>query len=375
MNEYFSGVIPQLRERVRHLISLIPRNLERDVDTLIVICRNRLDAVGQELQWLIESPELSLPENQATRVRLLRRTVSELDLLETVPIAALRRWGDEDRRMNQLLHRMAREISYPLPTPVVTCTSQNYYRTYPHLNLVCLPLGESRFLLHLPDLYHELAHPLLALTNDPKIQPFQQQCVTLLSTAQEYLAAELQNEQTGRGPEAFRSYLLTWLQCWQGWAVELLCDLFAAYVLGPAFAWSHFHLSATRGGDPCYVPTFSVTTHPPDAARMEAILYGLRLTGYDTEASTVSRWWDEYLRALGATISPEFRRCFPHGLLKSAATFALDGTRAIGCSLASAHKSGDIHDLLSEGWTHFWSSPGTYVAWESGAVDRLIGQQ
>jgi len=75
VNQYFAGVIPQLRERARHLVSLIPRDLERDVDSLIVICRDRLNAVGQELQWLLDSSDLALPANQATRVRLLRRAV------------------------------------------------------------------------------------------------------------------------------------------------------------------------------------------------------------------------------------------------------------------------------------------------------------
>jgi hypothetical protein len=162
------------------------------------------------------------------------------------------------------------------------------------------------------------------------------------------------------------------LQCWEGCAVELFCDLFATYVLEPAFAWSHFHLSATRGTDPCYVPTYSVTTHPPDAARMEAILQALRLSGYDTQASIVSGWWEAYLTALGATTSPEFRRCFPQDILKKAARLALDGTRAIGCSVTPEAKSGAVRGLLGEAWIQFWASPATYVEWEGAAVQGLV---
>jgi hypothetical protein len=33
----------QLQARVRHLVSLTPRSLERDVDTLAVRCRDRID--------------------------------------------------------------------------------------------------------------------------------------------------------------------------------------------------------------------------------------------------------------------------------------------------------------------------------------------
>jgi hypothetical protein len=42
VNEYFEGAIRQLQARARHLVSLIPRNLERDIDTLAVRCRDRM---------------------------------------------------------------------------------------------------------------------------------------------------------------------------------------------------------------------------------------------------------------------------------------------------------------------------------------------
>jgi len=274
--------------------------------------------------------------------------------------------------MNTLIHRLAREISYPLSTPVVTCTSQNYYRTYPYLNLICVPLGESRFLLHLPDLYHELAHPLLASSGDPKIQPFQQSCASFLNTAQEYIAGQLEVERTGQRPDAFRMYLLTWLQCWESWAVELFCDLFATYVLGPAFAWSHFHLSATRGTDPCRAPTFTPTTHPPDHARMEVILRALQILSFQNEATSIRQWWNDYLSALRVSPSPEFLRCFPNDLLDQAAILAVDGARAIGCAPASPSPTGQIRAALHEAWLQFWSSPTGYVQWEAETVEAIF---
>jgi hypothetical protein len=61
VNEYFEGTIRQLQARVRHLVSLIPRNLERDVDTLAIRClhppvidttfQNRVDYQRVQQRW------------------------------------------------------------------------------------------------------------------------------------------------------------------------------------------------------------------------------------------------------------------------------------------------------------------------------------
>jgi hypothetical protein len=56
-------------------------------------------------------------------VRRLRRALDELDLLESIAVAALHRWGETDRRINRLAHHLARGIRYPLITPVVVCLS------------------------------------------------------------------------------------------------------------------------------------------------------------------------------------------------------------------------------------------------------------
>ena len=101
MNDYFTTTVTQLQERTRHLVSLIPRDLGREVDALVGTCTDRLAGINRRLARLLELPELSRPENQLLRIRHLRRAVDELDFLEAVPIAALSRWKDEDRRMNR----------------------------------------------------------------------------------------------------------------------------------------------------------------------------------------------------------------------------------------------------------------------------------
>ncbi len=374
MNDYFTATVAHLQQRTGHLTSLITRGLGRDVDALVVICRQRLNSVNERLARLITLPQFSRAENQLLRFRHLRRAVDDLDFLEAVPIAALRRWNDDDRRMNHLAERVAREIVYPLSTPVVTCSSETYYHTYTWLGLIRVPLAETRFLLHIPDLYHELAHPLLEQPNDPRIGAFQSSCALALNAANAYVASELDRETGGRGPDSFTTFLGTWLRAWEGWAVELFCDLFAVYVLGPAFAWSHLHLCALRGNeDPFRTPTLVPTEHPPDAARMAALLHALRLINHDKAADAIQSRWAEFLTAIAAQPSPEFRRCFPESLIRSFAQAALEGTESIGCKIVQPTiTDGDpIRSLLNEAWQHFWSSPATYAEWEQSAIQRL----
>jgi hypothetical protein len=55
VNEYFEGAIRQLQARARHLVSLIPRNLERDVDTLAIHCRDHINAVIARMENLLSA--------------------------------------------------------------------------------------------------------------------------------------------------------------------------------------------------------------------------------------------------------------------------------------------------------------------------------
>ena len=374
MNEYFEGAIRQLQARARHLVSLIPRNLERDVDTLAIRCRDCIDDVIARLESLLSAPAMRDPKNQGIRVRRFRRALDELDLLESVAVAALHRWGEADRRMNRLTHHIAREIRYPLITPVVVCLSpwRDYYLTYSHLNLLCVPLAQHQFLLHLPDLYHELAHPLLSVSNDPQVEPFQQAYAEALNAAHAYLAVEMQQERRNtRGPQVYRQYLATWLDCWEDWLIEFFCDLFAAFTVGSAYGWGHFHLHVGRGGDPFSVPKQSPTEHPADAARMDVIIRALSRVGFSQDATAIQSRWQQLLNTIRAGETAEYRRCFPETLLETIVDKAHQGIQALGCQLAQPGMQEPIRKLLNDAWTEFWQAPSGYVAWEKTEADKL----
>jgi len=335
VNEYLVGYALQLRERAKHLIGLIPRNHGRDLDGLIAVSRSALGDSIENLEQIASDPEMHLPHFQGMFLRKTRRAVDELDWIETSVISVLARWNPlHDGPINSLVDRLAREIQFPLSTPVVACTSRKYYCIHPRWNLMEVPLAENQFLLHLPDLCHELGHPLITTKNDPKTEPFKQEYLSAVTEAQAYVLAELQRDNTGRSPVAFGQILPVWHSSWVDWANELFCDLLATYTLGPSFAWAHFHLHASRGGNPFYVPEVTRTIHPADAARMEVMLVALDKIGYAAEGANIRSRWEKLLATSNAISTPQYRRCFPLDLLRRIAQRAYDGTTHIGCKLA-----------------------------------------
>jgi hypothetical protein len=360
-------------ERGQRLLSVIPTSLPREFHRLEQICRGRICDVLDKLRSLIEDPRMLQPGLQPERLRRYRRSVRELDFLETVCIVALERALDTDKHLNRVVERIRTEINYPLLPPIVTPLSQSYFKIYPDLNLLCVPLSEGNFLLHLPDIYHELAHPLLAEKYDPRVKAFQTALSKALDVALGYLEEELENEGRGLGPKQFSVNLYQWSNAWVGgWAIELFCDLFAVFTLGPAFVWSHLHLSAKRGSDPFH--TLSYSTHPPDGARMTAMLHGLTILGFTEETEDIRRRWDELIEVSGAQAEPEYNRCFPNPVLESFAIECHKGVSEIGCRTINSKTRDIVHTTLNDAWIDFWRDPQSYAARERDLVEGLRRQ-
>jgi len=376
MDAYVGGCVNQLESRIRELRARIPRRLPRDYDTLAKECRSRLDTSLATLRLLRSDPAYQLPANQPERMRKLKREVSELDMLEAEGIAALVRATEDDHQLNRLLERITQEIDYPLVTPVVTTLSQQYFCINTDLNLLAVPLIEGRFLLHLPDLYHELAHPLLLARDEPQVEALLGAFGLALRDVLTYLDDETVKESRRNGPIANATDLDLWRLCWvRFWLTEFFCDLFAVCTLGPAFAWSHFHLSAMRGRDPFEVPESYPSSHPADDARMRAMLAALSASGFNAEAATIQSQWASMLDASGFRAEPEYHRCFPASLLNALASHAKVGVEGMQCRLAmKGSLDGAVRLALNGAWTRFWTDPSIYAQWEGDAVRELMSE-
>jgi len=374
IDAYVEALIAQTAARSKVLRGKIKNPLiSAEFTGLQSRCEHRLDEVVQRLDYLRNDSDIKSQENSGRRIRLLRRAIEDLAQLECTGIAALNRPTDDDVILNKLVFEAQREIAYPLNVPAVTCLSQSYYVIYPFIGLLAVPLAEPDFLLHLPDLYHELAHPLLTVRGDPRAEGFQIEFAKFIGVVSASFTGRRAEIARQTGPRDYLSFEadlleLRWIKFW---GIELFCDLFATYTLGPAYAWSHLHLTASTDAAPYQVRIGQVSSHPPDQARMEVILHGLNLLGHTQVAGQIRDRWSELLELIGAKQEPMYRKACPKGLLEQAALRALEGTRAIGCRLADNQARGDVHELLNEAWLVFWREPSSYGDWERQHIQNL----
>ncbi len=373
IERYLDAAIRQTQERATLLKAKIPQPVKAmELVALQRLCEARIDDIISQLDYLLSDRTILMKELAKERIRMFRRSLGELSQLETTAIAALNRVNEDDIFLNKLVFQIHREINYPLSPPTVTCLSKDYFSINPALYLLEVPLAESDFLLHLPDLYHEIGHLLISTTNNPKVEPFQIELGKFLMTIAHHFETERAANLRATGPTKYFSQVLDHLErCWIHWATEVFCDLFAVYTLGPAYAWAHFHLTAGYEGDPYDVRLGRFMSHPPDQARMETMLIALDLIVFNRDAEDIHQMWDALVRSIGAVRTSMYHKACPQQILEQAAIHALEGTKKIGCRIVSAKTTGLVHDLLNTAWQKFWAEPNQYHGWEREAITKL----
>lgn len=355
------------------LKAAIPRSLPRDYDTLVQSCHRELDDVIRRLRDLEKDPTVGTPRVQNARLRQFRRAAADIDHLETTAISALSRALESDHHANRLLYKICVEIGFPVLTPTVSTMSSGYFYIDTKLNLMFIPLAEGSFLLHLPDLYHELGHPLLTHKDHPVLDRLRQRYLKCTTKLHDYFLEESEKQALRRAPSGFGQQLMIWELLWSKyWLTEFFCDLFAVATLGPAFAWSHLHLFMKSGGSAYAMPDgLRNATHPADDARMRVILEALRSAGFQKDVEKISGKWAEAVRLGGDAAEPEYMHCYPDELVRFVVDQALEGVREMDCRVAAPSGLDPVRALLNEAWLRFWSHPASYQRWEADAVRKL----
>jgi hypothetical protein len=254
--------------------------------------------------------------------------------------------------------------------------SQDYFHIYSEFHLLCMPLIESQFLLHMPDIYHELCHPLHRNLDLPKLEPYARAFKRSLFGMVKHFHGEALSADRLPHQEARLFQIQLWRTCWtKFWMEEFFCDLFGVMTAGPAYGWAHYHLCIKRSGDPFTTPLMRETTHPADDARMRAILGMLRSLGeFNHEADTIAAAWREFLNTMTYRAAPEYHQCYPDTLIENIVAAAKNGIEGSGIVAATSNTKARVRDLLNEAWQTFWSSPADFGAWERNAVAGLLTQ-
>lgn len=370
LDDYLEVAARQMAARGRLLLDKIPRTLPPEYQGLVATTRHRLD---DTIVWFTDFAAGSAARYPApVRQRLFRRHVDDLDLIENIALTALHRVVDDDLRLTSLIGTICREISYPLLPPVVAALSTQYFAIDPFFHVMHVPLTEGHFLLHLPDLYHELAHPLLADKHDPKLDPLRNRFRRVVDLSSQHFANDIAAIRRGRTPQDLAALSAAAEFCWaQSWTTEFFCDVFAVATVGPAFAWAHLHLHSKRGRSAYRIPQHGPISHPADAGRMMVIASALRRLGFAADAGRVERRWSELVGRTEPDCPPEYHRCYPDALLEACVTETLAAVREIGCNVADPGSPGQVRLTLNAAWEAMWRDPATYLDWERQAVKDL----
>ena len=374
VEKYLIGAIDQSLERTRQLRQIVQRRYPREYDGLRQICLTQLDETQVTLRHLAKETVVDPALQTPRRVREFKRIVRQLNAIEGVGVFALSRTSPDDDFLNRLITSVCEEIAYPLISPTISHISQDYFHIYRDFNLLCLPLMESRFLLHLPDIYHELCHPFHQRQNAdlPALESYHIAYKRSLFAMVRHFRSEITAAERVRRPEGKIYQHQLWNTSWaKFWMQEFFCDLFGVLMAGPAFAWAHYHLCVKRGGDPFETPLMFESTHPADDARMRAALMMLAATGFDAEMKLIEKAWRDFVEIMGYDPVPEYQQCYPEPLLSEIVSAAQEGIEGTGVVTAKSDALTPIVGLLNSAWQEFWRAPKDYQAWETAQFDTL----
>jgi len=371
MKEYLLGVIGENLRRAELLTLRIPSPLpSAELSGVAQRCSDRLRECVAVLRSIQEDPDLGNPDYTGVHLRILRRVIRSLFEVEVYALPAMARFTDDERFLTRLLFQLHQEINYPLPPPIAACFASDYYWSYPEMNVVYVPLAESEMILHLPDLVHEMGHILIHNLLDARITVFRDHYERCRQIVDQHYRRQLADRRTSGGPQDYLRLEAHFRQQWlDKWLQEIVCDVFAVFVLGPPFVWAHCHLAAKLCKHIFWFSHDQVTTHPADDARMKAMLASLRLSGFEDEAKAVDEQWQQLVKILGHKKDVDYHLAYPDDLIEAIAVEIHQGTSALGCCMRSKEVTSKDDDssvvgLLTNAWNAFWQNPKDYSKWE-----------
>lgn len=373
MVNYIHGAIREAIGKGKALMSKIPgsRTLGSHFASLANFANNEIGEIIDALDSLLVDLDYSDPKNLKSKFLKFKKLSGMLSKIENVVIAAMSRKSADDDFVNKLVQEICSEINYPLPPPVASCLSQKYYHIYPDYGLICIPLLESEFVLHIPDLYHELGHPLIELDN-PKVEAFKNNLGYFNLFVKRHFDEEIKRREINKIDANVYDPIYIYKDSWlQKWSIEFFCDLYATYMLGPAYLWSNLHMCTKMSWDLCKTPIHEITTHPAGDARMRCCLIALEELGFTAEAQQIKSKWEEFMQIIGQKRSDEYFIAFPEKILKSAAEFCLTGIKQINCQVASPDTKDKVSRLLNDSWQQFWKDPQVFFEWERNEISKF----
>ena len=379
MKEYLKTAIMEQISRALYLKKLIPHPSKFvELESLADRCSRMIDDNVEELKYLLH--EISKRDENDVRdiYRGFRTCARYIELIEYYGISALYYQTPELGYLNKLIIKIHKEMNLPLTPPSVACISTSYYFFNRFTNVVFVPIGEANFLLHLPDLFHEIGHEVLYNKEKElrleKVKECYQEAISMITKYYRELLARKMRE---TGPKEIPRTIAHIHSQWKNyWVEEFFCDLFACYTLGSAYAWSHLHLTTKKSDDIYKFSSFLPQKHPSDDSRMKMLIIGLNKLEFRREATSLSSKWKNMPLAVNTQPVVEYQYAYPHNLMKEIANLFLVGLKESNFSIVYPEMlerldQNSIIKLLNEAWNLFWNNPDTFRNWEEENIKKL----
>jgi hypothetical protein len=312
--------------------------------------------------------------------RKVRGIIKNISVVESYGISSLRFQTEEVDFLNGVTFEISNRISLPLIPPSVSCLSTEYFYFEPVTRVIYVPQAEPYFLLHLPDLYHEIGHYVLSSSLDgyptERLLIIANAMQEVFSEITQHFSEQIENANLNPGPKEIPMILNRIHAGWKSWLHEFLCDLFAIFTLGPAYAWSHLHLVAKTSDNVYQCSWLQPEDHPADEARMKLMLKGLKLTGFKNDVEEIQTKWLQLTRTLD---SPDayYQFAYAEHLLNILSEKFLAAMKTAGFVIFTPNQlnnsgNNDISIILNNAWTAFWRlDPEEYREWEKAQIETL----
>lgn len=302
---------------------------------------------------IMELSESAIDDARLIRKRELsryRRCVAAGRFVEYYVVPFLRGFDEKSMELTQLCHDIATAVKWPHQWPLVSRAATNYFHFIAEEDeeLILAPALAGTTMLPLPDLVHEMAHGLVR--DEEKRQ-------TILGDwCNDSYTERRVVEALGDGRFA-RVAARHWLE--HG-VEEIACDVVAAWVTGPAYAWQH--IRACWGREEGQSVYDDGVHHPPDSARFGVIQMALAEVGGSDDLPEINEAW---ARIIGADDVPAAAGFYPSELVAELAREIL-----IGCVRAGIRRfpedlaATDPCCVFSAAWTEMRQNPSDFDAAE-----------
>lgn len=367
--EFFSGQVHLLLKRCRTLIERLnsTQNLPSELQTYVSDIDAILNKIVVAIEKLINDPDFGAAPLLVNQFDIYKRLSELVNTFEWHPIALLDHYNERDRYFYRLAKLFCEQIQYPYQSPLMNAHSNEYFSSLPPTNMVSVPLCEDRHLLSLPDFVHELGHIVHSRIWKKFLAEFTPHLNRYITDQKVKIANQASST-------VYQDKFDLLEQVWaQRYVVEFFCDVFATYLVGPAYGWSHLRLVLSSQSE-LYHPSFGeAETHPADEARMRIILATLEEMGDDTSARAIREKWTDFTSIVIDKPDGEYHFCYPDDILQVLIHQVVEECREIDLIpfFDQPKEENNLPSLMREAWDHFHSDPKNYPEWEVNKVDAL----